>query len=204
MEIVIASHNMHKIREFRDMFKSMKNIDLLSLINFPKYSLPEETGKTFAENALLKARHASSHLKKWVLADDSGLVVPMLKGEPGVFSSRYAGENATDIDNRQKLLQKMQHLTGLERAAYFECCLALCSPEGFEKTVTAVCEGMILDEERGRNGFGYDSLFQKHDYDKTFAELDEAVKNRISHRLKAFDKIAILIESKVPRVAGAN
>ncbi len=197
MELVIATHNLHKVREFREMFKSMnmKNIDILSLTQFPKYTLPEETGTTFLENALLKARDASQHLKKWVLADDSGLVVPMLKGDPGVYSARYAGENATDGDNRRKLVQAMQHLTGIERAAYFECCLALCGPDGYEKCVTGLCEGMILSEERGRNGFGYDPLFIKHDYDKTFAELDESTKNRISHRYKAIEKLRVVLET---------
>lgn len=197
MELVIATHNMNKLREFREIFKLIKinTYDLLSLTNFPKYSLPPETGNTFLENALLKARHAATHLKKWVIADDSGLVVPMLKGEPGVNSAYYAGENATDLDNRHKLLQAMQHLTGIERAAYFECCLVLCGPDGFEKCVTGKCEGLVLNEERGRNGFGYDSLFIKYDYDKTFAEIDESVKNKISHRYKAMEKLKVTLET---------
>lgn len=196
MEIVIASRNVHKIREFRDMFKLLKinNLDVDSLLNYPTYSPPEETETTFKGNALLKARHAAKALKKWVLADDSGLVVPMLKGEPGVRSARYAGAEASDIDNRHKLLKAMSHLNDMERNAYFECCLALCNPEGFEKCSTGVCEGHILVEERGRNGFGYDSLFVKHDYDKTFAELDESVKNRISHRYKALEKLLGALE----------
>jgi XTP/dITP diphosphohydrolase len=195
MEIIIASHNVHKIREFREMFKVFKHIDVLSLLNFPKFILPEETGKTFQENALLKARHAASQLNKWVLADDSGLVVPMLNGEPGIHSRRYAGDNASDIDNRQKLLTAMELFSGLQRSAYFECCLAWCSPDGTVKTVTGICEGSILTEERGRNGFGYDPLFLKHDYDKTFAELDESIKNRISHRHKAFEKLSGAFEN---------
>lgn len=195
MEIVIASRNVHKIREFREMFKSLKNIDILSLHNFPDYTSPEETGKTFKENALFKARHAATHLKKWVMADDSGLVVPLLNGAPGVLSSRYAGKDATDFDNRAKLLNGMEKLNDLERSAYFECCLALCGPDGTEKTVKGICEGHIVMEERGRNGFGYDPLFIKHDYDKTFAELDESIKNRISHRNKAFEKLSIFFET---------
>ncbi len=198
MEIVIASSNLHKIREFREMFKNFKplaNLEVLSLLNFPKYLLPEETGTTFKENALLKARDAATHLKKWVLADDSGLVVPMLQGSPGVYSARYAGENAADIDNRQKLLREMQNFSGLERSAYFECCLVLCNDEGIEKCVTGICEGHILTEERGRNGFGYDPIFVKNDYEKTFAELDDSVKNRISHRYKAFEKLANTLEA---------
>lgn len=189
MEIIIASHNVHKLREFREMFKSIKGLDILSLHQFPNYIPPEESGKTFLENATLKASHAASQLKKWVLADDSGLVVPCLNGAPGVLSRRYAGIDATDADNRKKLLREMSGLAEVSRSAYFECCLALYSPEGKEKVVTGICEGHILCEERGRNGFGYDSLFVKNDYDKTFAELDETLKNRISHRHKAFEKL---------------
>lgn len=198
MEIVIASNNLHKIREFREMLKKFKFIDLLSLVNFPNYLAPPEIGKTFQENAILKAKHAAAALDKWVLADDSGLVVPALNGSPGTHSRRYAGEDATDSENRQKLLNSMQNFKNMERSAYFECCLALASPEGLKKCVTGVIEGVILDKERGRNGFGYDSLFVKHEYDKSFAEIDEATKNRISHRHKAFEKLMPTLESLGP------
>lgn len=180
---------MHKIREYRELFKAVKGFDLISLKNFLEYQAPEETGLTFLENAQLKARHAASHLKRWVIADDSGLVVPRLKDAPGVYSRRYAGEDATDAENRKKLLNDMSYLRGPDRDAYFECALVLCGADGTEKGVVGTCEGTILPEERGRNGFGYDALFVKHDYDKTFAELDESVKNRISHRYKAFEKL---------------
>lgn len=195
MEIVLATHNLHKVREFRDMFKSLPHIDVLSLLNFPNYKLPEETGSTFEENAILKAEHAAKALGKWVLADDSGLVIPSIAGKPGVISKRYAGNEATDVDNRKKLMSDMKHLKGLERSGYFECVLALSSPDGLKKAVRGVCEGTVLDEERGNHGFGYDSLFIKHDYDKTFAELDETTKNRISHRRKAFERLIAILES---------
>jgi XTP/dITP diphosphohydrolase len=198
MEIVIASHNLHKIREFRDMFKSLKHVDVLSLLNFSQLELPVEDGKTFQENAIIKARYTAETLKKWVLADDSGLVVPSLGGAPGIYSRRYSGEDATDAENRHKLLKDMQHLKDLERGAYFECCLALASPDGRIKTATGVCEGIILNEERGRNGFGYDPVFVKNDYDKTFAEIDEATKNRISHRRKALEKLLVTLETMQP------
>ena len=198
MEVVIASSNLHKIREFRDMLKSIKTVDLLSLLHFPDYQPPPEDGATFQENAMRKAEHAAQALQKWVLADDSGLVVPALKGLPGVNSRRYAGEEATDAENRKKLLEAMGHLDGLQRAAYFECCLALASPEGVKKCVTGTCEGILLKEERGRNGFGYDSLFVKQEYDKTFAEITELTKNRISHRRKALEKLLPTIEMLRP------
>lgn len=198
MEIVVASANLHKIREFREMFKSLKGISVLSLSHFPNYTPPEETETTFLENAVMKAQHAADALGVLVLADDSGLVVPALEGKPGVYSRRYAGLEASDRENRKKLLDAMGSFEGLKRNAYFECALALASPsacKGLVKAVTASIEGSILHEERGSNGFGYDSLFLKHDYDKTLAELDEAIKNRISHRHKAFAKLLPILDN---------
>lgn len=195
MEIVIATTNLHKIREFRDMLKSFGFTDVLSLHNFPSYQPPPEEGQTFQENAIHKAEHAARLLEKWVLADDSGLVVPSLMGAPGVHSRRYAGPDATDTENRTKLLKSMENMVDLDRNAYYECCLALVSPYGIlKKSVTGTCQGFILEEERGRNGFGYDSIFVKQEYDKSFAELDESIKNRISHRRKAIEKLSSALE----------
>lgn len=195
MELVIASNNLHKIREFREMLKILKNkIDLSSLCNFPEYVPPEEIGKSFEENARLKAEHAAKALNVWVLSDDSGLVVPALDGAPGIFSRRYSGEDATDSENRKKLLKELKNKNGLERAAYYECCLVLANPEGVVKVVTGICEGLIVESERGRNGFGYDPLFLKHEYSETFAELGESTKNRISHRKKAVEKMLPTLE----------
>jgi len=194
MELVLATHNLHKVREIREMLKGLKHIDVLSLLNFPDYELPEETGTTFEENAGLKADHAAKALSHWVLADDSGLVVPTLEGKPGVYSKRYAGDDATDAENRKKLLSELENMQDLQRSAYFECCLVLASPEGIQKSVHGTVEGTIIDEEKGRNGFGYDAIFLKNDYDKTFGELDEQTKNRISHRRKAFDKLITALE----------
>jgi XTP/dITP diphosphohydrolase len=195
MEIVIATSNLHKVRELKSMLKPLYFLDVRSLIDFPSYIPPEETGTTFEDNAKLKAAHAAFHLKKWVIADDSGLVVPALNGSPGVFSARFAGPNATDKDNRKKLLESLKGKLGLERAAFFECVLALSSPEGQTKVFKGIAEGLIIDEERGKNGFGYDPLFIKHDYNLTFAEIDEEIKNRISHRRKAIEKLKLHLES---------
>ncbi len=197
MKLIIASRNVHKIREIRAMLKDSKKWDLFSLVDFPEYTPPEETGATFEENAILKATHAAQSLNAFVLADDSGLVIPALDGAPGVRSARYAGEGATDKDNRKKLLEAMEGLTEESRDGYFECCIALASPDGLEKSVSGRCEGRIIEEERGGQGFGYDSLFMKHDYSKTFAELEEDMKNRISHRRKALDKILLHLENSV-------
>ncbi len=195
VELVIASANVHKVRELRNMLKPYPRIDLLSLCDFPNYVSPEETGGTFEENASLKAVAAAKALGRWVLADDSGLVVPALGGAPGVFSARYAGGHASDLDNRKKLLEEMQHLMDDDRQAFYECAIALASPEGLKKCTKGTCEGLLLTKDRGGSGFGYDPLFIKHGYSKTFAELGESVKNRISHRRKALDKIIPMLES---------
>jgi XTP/dITP diphosphohydrolase len=195
MQLLIASNNVHKIREIRSMLGKKQNFDILSLLNFPHYQTQEEVGKTFEENASLKAKHAAEQLNILTLADDSGLVVPALSGEPGIFSARYAGPDASDKENRQKLLERMQGLTGHQRVAYFTCAIALADPRGVKKCVTGSCEGTILEKERGGNGFGYDPLFLKNDYGKTFAEMEEEVKNRVSHRRKAIDKMLLVLES---------
>lgn len=195
MQLVIASTNMHKIREFRAMLKALRKFDILSLHDFPHYVPAEEVGDSFEEIASKKALHAAAALGKIVLADDSGLVVPALGGAPGIYSARYAGVDATDKENRLKLLAEMEDLQETDRYAYLECCLALATPDSLKKCAKGTCEGIILTQERGSNGFGYDSIFLKHDYSKTFAELEEDTKNRISHRRKAFDKMQLTLEA---------
>lgn len=194
-EIVLATTNLGKIREFRQLFRPLEQIDLLSLNDFAHYQPPEETGDSFANIAEQKAKDVALALGKWALADDSGLVVPSLGGAPGIYSRRYAGPQATDADNRRKLLDALEDFTHEQRYAYFVCALALAQPNGRCKIFVGQCEGFLTQRERGRNGFGYDALFIKHGYDKTFAELDEATKNRISHRYKAFEKLQLALES---------
>jgi XTP/dITP diphosphohydrolase len=194
MELVIASTNIHKVREIRALLKPLK-LDILSLHDFPEYIPPEETGDTFKENATIKAESAAKALGRFVLSDDSGLIVPSLNGLPGVHSRRFAGEDATDRENCLKLLNAMKNLQESSRFAYFECVIAIASPEGDTKLFQGICEGTITESARGRNGFSYDPLFQKHEYSKTFAELDEDVKSRISHRRKAFDKALLFLET---------
>lgn len=200
MDLVIASTNLHKIRELREMIKSIKglNIDVLSLHNFPAYKPLPEDGASLQDICKVKAEHAAKALQKWVLADDSALFVPALGGAPGIHSKRYAGEDATDTENREKLLKALKGFSDEKRQAYFECCLALASPEGIKKIVTGTCEGFLVTEEKGRGGFGYDPLFVKHEYDKTFAEIEESTKNKISHRRKAFEKLSGTLEGLSP------
>ena len=195
MEIVIASKNLHKIREIRAILKPEYPFDYLSLLDFPEYQPPEESGETFEDNAFIKATHAANTLKRWVIADDSGLVVPALGNEPGVRSARYAGDAASDKENRVKLVKALDPIPENERIGYYFCALAFASPDGIQMQVKGSCEGSLLLKARGSQGFGYDPLFLKYDYNKTFAEIDEETKNRISHRRKALDKLTPTLEN---------
>ncbi|OGN62441.1 MAG: non-canonical purine NTP pyrophosphatase, RdgB/HAM1 family [Chlamydiae bacterium RIFCSPHIGHO2_12_FULL_49_11] len=194
MEIVVATSNMHKFRELKSMLKGLfhgMEIDIYSLHHFPEYTLPEETGSSFEENATLKALHAVRHLNRPVIADDSGLCIPALGGAPGILSARYAGVEATDQDNRTKLKAALENLREEERVGEFVSALAFALPDrGLIKTTVGYAEGKLLTKEQGGGGFGYDPLFLKYDYRKTYAELDDEIKNRISHRRKAFDKLS--------------
>ena len=195
MELVIASKNLHKIREIRAILKPQFSFDYLSLLDFPSYTLPEESGASFEENASIKGLHAAKSLNRWVIADDSGLVIPALNNTPGFQSARYSGANATDQENRKKLIQALDALEEGERTGYYVCALALASPNGMHTQALGLCEGSLILIPRGGQGFGYDPLFLKYDYNKTFGEMDEEVKNKISHRRKALDKLASALQT---------
>lgn len=200
MKIIIASSHGYKIRETKAFLKQLGDFDIFSLNDFPHYSPPEETGETTKENALAKGCHAAQYFNAWIIADDSMLKVPALQGLPGKLSSTFAGKNAGEKEHRKKLLQLMEHLIhDIDRSAYFECSVALVSPEGQAYTSSGTCEGYINDIERGSSGFGYDTLFVKHDYKQTFAELPEILKNQISHRAKALRNIAPHVQSVIEK-----
>ncbi len=188
LKLLIATRNGGKVREFKELLKKYP-FDIFTLKDFPHYLEPPEDQDTFEKNALKKAQYAADRLEILTLADDSGLVVPALEGQPGVLSRRFAGINATDAENRNKLKSLLKTLQDSERNAYFACSIALCQPGKCLKVVLGQCEGELLLEERGSQGFGYDSLFLKYDYNKTFGELDQDTKNRVSHRRKALDKL---------------
>lgn len=194
MKFLIATSNYGKLREYRELFSIFSHLDLYSLNDFPNYEAPEETGATFEENAIIKAEHAANALQMFTLADDSGLVVSALNGLPGVKSRRFAGEKASDSENRAKLISLLTPLKEGERGAYFASAIALAVPDRLIKVVSGKCEGEMVINERGSQGFGYDSLFLKYDYNKTFGELDSEIKNRISHRRRAFDKLLPILE----------
>lgn len=185
--IVLATSNKNKVSEFQNILNKY-NIELKCIADFG--SLPEaiEDGKTFDENAYKKALHYAKILGLPAIADDSGLVVEALNGEPGVFSARYAGESASDEENCLKLLGKMKGITN--RKAAFHCVLSIAVPSGPALTYEAQCQGIILESLQGSGGFGYDPLFFYPDLNKTFAEMSSAEKNSVSHRAKALSEFA--------------
>ncbi len=189
--IVLATKNKGKIKEMRELLAPM-NIEVLSLADFPPVDDAEENGATFAENAMLKARYYFAHTGTPCLADDSGLEVDALGGRPGVYSARYSGEDATDATNNAKVLQEMEGIEKDKRTARFRCAMALVG-EGIELVSDGTCEGVLLTEERGNGGFGYDPLFYVPKFDRTLAEMSSEEKNGISHRGVAVRKMAELI-----------
>jgi XTP/dITP diphosphohydrolase len=196
MELLLATRNPHKTREFHELLSS--DLNLLDLSASPGISLPEETGRTFEENAIRKAVAVSKHRDLHdrhllVLADDSGLEVDALDGAPGVFSARYAGENATDRENIGKLLRELSQTRN--RAARFRCVLALARNGEVLKTFEGGVDGMIVDLPRGSRGFGYDPVFVPAGFDQTFAELAPEVKNRISHRARAARQLRVALQT---------
>lgn len=186
-DIVISTGNAHKLEEIGAILKDLDyNIHSLKDVNLDNLEI-EENGKTFEHNALIKARTVAKLTNMITIADDSGLEVDALGKKPGIYSSRYAGENATDAENREKLLKAMKNTPASNRTGRFVCCIAVVFPDGKEFVVRGTCEGTIAFEEKGKNGFGYDSLFIVNDYNKTFAELPATIKNSISHRAKALE-----------------
>ena len=186
-EIVIASKNENKVREIGQIMENSK-LNILSLNSFPDIPDIEETGATFLANARLKAQHYYRILNMPVIADDSGLVVPALGGEPGIYSARYAGSPADYKKNNDKLLAKMRDLVNEQRDAYF-ICVMLFLDENTEIDTEGRVYGRITAKPAGGNGFGYDPLFFHPPSDKTFAQLDPQTKNRVSHRYVALQKL---------------
>lgn len=193
MDLVIATQNRGKFREIKDILSRLE-ITIHSLSEFPDIPEIEETGKTFEENAVIKAQTVARLTGMAALADDSGLEVDLLDGKPGVYSSRFAGEQATDSMNNAKLLSLVGDAPLEHRHARFVCAVALATPDELIGTVTGSCEGYINNTERGDGGFGYDPLFLARDYNMTFAELNQDIKNKISHRAKALNKACIMLE----------
>jgi XTP/dITP diphosphohydrolase len=183
-ELVIASGNKGKIAEISRVLKDTEVI-LRSLGGYHDVPVVEEDGLTYLDNALKKAKAYAAFTGEMVLADDSGLEVDCLNGEPGVYSARYAGANATDTENNQKLLRRLAGIPADKRGATFHCALVLYEPHGRFHSFAGEWRGTITTEPAGEGGFGYDPLFYIPELGKTSAQLDPEVKNRVSHRARA-------------------
>ena len=186
---MLATTNAGKVREFKALlgqYDSFKKLTLLTPRDWPE-PLPsvEETGATFAENAKLKATALAKATGLPALADDSGLCVDALGGEPGLHSARWAGASATDADRNARLLKRLAGIPAERRTARYVCAVSLAEPDGRSADAEGTCGGVILEASRGANGFGYDPLFFVREFGRTMAELTEEEKNRISHRATA-------------------
>ncbi len=186
--IVLASNNQHKLKEFKEI---LTEYQILSLNEIEYTEEIEENGKTFEENALIKAKTIHDYLKVQglnylVIAEDSGLCVDSLNGEPGIYSARYAGIRGDDQANRDKLLEK---LNGKKRDAYFICTILVYYPNGGHKTFVGKTFGKITEQELGSKDFGYDCIFYSNDLNKTFGEATEKEKNGVSHRGRAIQEM---------------
>ena len=185
MDLLLATHNADKTREIQRILGAKFAVRDLS--KHPEISKPLENGKTFEENAILKAIAASRKLPSLVIADDSGLEVDALGGAPGIYSARYATENASDAKNVEKLLRELRarNIADEKRSARFRCVIALARNEKLLGAFEGVVEGNIVDPPRGSGGFGYDPVFQPKEFKQTFAEMPPELKNKISHRAEA-------------------
>jgi XTP/dITP diphosphohydrolase len=193
--LVIGTRNRKKGAELAELL-SPWGLSVATLDEMPDAIDVVEDGDSFAANAALKATQQALQLKRWVIADDSGLVVDALNGEPGIYSARFAGPNATDEDNNRQLLQRLNNTPLEKRTAHYVCHVTLADPVGVVRAEShAECQGRIRFKPAGTNGFGYDPLFEVVEYHRTFGELGPHVKRAISHRARAMRAI-------LPKVVG--
>ncbi len=194
-KIILATHNIHKARELKTLLSDL-DVDVLTLDDISIDIVLKEEGNTFEANAIQKARIVHNQTKLPSLADDSGLEVFYLNGRPGVFSARYAGAEATDDMNNQKLLYEMRGVAPRRRRAQFRSVLALIN-DGSEDITEGICPGILGETPRGINGFGYDPIFIPDGFNKTYAELTAEEKNLISHRARSFAKMIEVMKTKL-------
>jgi XTP/dITP diphosphohydrolase len=193
VKLVLATRNEAKLVELRRILEPLVAAEVIGLADVPAYDEVPETGATFAENALLKAREAVRHTGLPAVADDSGLAVDALNGMPGVLSARWAGHAAGDAANRRLVLEQTADVPDSRRGAAFVCAAALVTPDGREQVVEGRLDGVLTRAPRGSNGFGYDPVFQPDGETRTTAEMDPAEKDAISHRGRAFRALASVV-----------
>lgn len=197
-KLLIATRNKHKLREIHQIIEGLP-YELLGLDDVEPIPEIIEDGETFEANALKKAMTTAKLTGIYTLADDSGLLVDALDGQPGVYSARFAGPEADDEKNNQKLLSMLRDIEEAHRTARFKCVIALASPDGQTQIVQGSCEGRIALEAAGQGGFGYDPLFVPDGFEQSFAALESGVKNQISHRAKALQAVRPLLEIQLSR-----
>ena len=193
LEILIATNNLGKVREIKDILDG-RQIKILTMKDFPHLPKIEEDGKTYQENAFKKARKISEYTGKICLADDSGLEIDYLKGKPGIYSSRWGN---SDKERIKKVLKLLENVPINKRNAKFVCVVVLVFTDGKTYMVKEECNGIIGFQPKGEHGFGYDPIFLVPEYEKTFAELGDKIKNRISHRGKAMRRMIDIINNLV-------
>lgn len=199
MKIVLATGNQGKVKELKAILSDL-DVEVLSLKDFPEIGEIIEDGVTFAENAIKKATAVTEAVNLIAVADDSGLEVDYLDGAPGIYSARFAGESSSDLENNLKLLSLLQDVPDEKRTARFRCVIAVSTPCGEMYTTDGTCEGIVGHEMKGELGFGYDPLFFLPEHNRTIAELDPEIKNRISHRGRALVKAKVILAGIIERV----
>jgi XTP/dITP diphosphohydrolase len=192
--LLLATTNEHKVEEFRTIFRDLP-FTLLSLRDIQNEMDVEETGTTFAENAILKAQAYARATDMLALADDSGIEIDALGGAPGVYSARFAGRDTSYTERFRLIFERLQNVAPSERTARFRCAIALAEPSGYMRVAEGTIEGVIAESARGENGFGYDPIFLVPEFGKTTAEMTPEEKNRISHRGRAAEAARRLLES---------
>ena len=205
MILVLATENKDKGREIASIIDGQIHLTLRFITDYPGLTLPAETGATYKENAILKAKTVAEATSQWAMGDDSGLEIEALNGAPGLYSARFAGEQASYADNRKKALALLGDLPDEKRRARFVCTIALADPYGVCSVVEGVCEGRITHVEAGEGGFGYDPIFYLPHLGKTFSESTRDEKNHVSHRGIAIRAaIEILKEARPPAIIAAS
>ncbi len=192
-KLLLATNNKNKVREYKSLLKGIP-LELVTLTEQGITTVVDEIGQSLEENARLKATLLAAQSRLWALADDSGLEVDALGGEPGRLSARYAGENASDIDRVNYLLLRLENVPWQKRSARFRCVIAVATPGGEVELCSGECQGIISFEAKGKYGFGYDPVFYLPKLGKTMAELPLRMKNQVSHRGQAAKKVRRLLK----------
>jgi len=201
-QLVVATKNKKKLSEIKDILKGM-NLKLLSLDAYKDVPQVTENGKTFQGNAIKKAVKLARFTGQLCLGEDSGLCVDALDGAPGIYSARFSGRNKSDIKNNLKLLRLLKDVPAVERKAHYVCAVALADKRGLIGVVEGNCSGLIVFEPKGSAGFGYDPLFYISKYKKTFAQLGEKIKHKMSHRYYALKKAKRIIQKYIVKQIGS-